>query len=199
MIHGVTKPSIKQTLKRLTGFSTPFFGISWNPGDQSFRLEGLRERLQLLGGIIAEYSKIESSVWQAREHFREGSLSKDDAVEYLRPTTTAARDLRANIRARRFELGNLAGFLDSLSVEFLLSFAQLLAQRNLDASQAEALGVPTLADTLGNIREKREALSAALSVYQRALDVGEASLSSEDRELLLWLCGMQRGDDDPTS
>jgi hypothetical protein len=192
-------PSIKQILKRLTGFSTPFFGISWNPGDPGFRPEGLRERLQLLGGIVADYSKIESSVWQAREHFRERFLSKDEAVTYLRPTTTAARDMRAYIRARRFELGNLAGFLDSLSLELLLSFAQLLAYRSLDASQAEALGVPTLADTLGGIREKLEALSASLSVYQRALDMGEASLSAEERDLLLWLGGMERGGDDPAS
>ena len=177
--------NVKSFFAKISGFSTPFFGISWHPSSA----EGIKRKLLLLDRIIESYSSVNSGIWRAKEHFQQTRLPKDEAVAYLRPFTSKAAEARDYIRAHQFEWGPIDSFIDGLSVQILLCFAQLFASQTIQVGDAdqEAHQSPELEENLTDIREKLHALSYVVYLFHKALNSGESSLDSEERDTFRWL------------
>jgi hypothetical protein len=160
--------------QKISGFSTPIFGISWHPSS----VEGTKRKLLLLDRIIESYSPVESGIWMAKAHFQDTHLPKNEAVAYLHPLTRKAAEARDYIRSHQFELEPLDSFINGISLQILLCFTQLLTRR-----------FPELEENITEIEGKLSALSYATYLFHKVLNSGESSLDGEEKDTFRWLNG----------
>ena len=177
--------NVKSIFEKISGFATPFFGVSWHPKSA----EGIKRKLLLLDRITETYLSVESGIWRAKGHFQKTCLPKDEVVAYLRPLTSKAAETRDYIRAHQFEWGPLDSFIDGLSVQILLCFAQLLTFQVAKGDDVDReMHQPSELDkNIYEIREKLKALSYILHLYHAVLNNGESSLDKDDLDTFQWL------------
>jgi hypothetical protein len=153
--------------------------------------DALRRRLELLDEIVDSYTLVEEQVWKAKDYLKDKDLTKDQIVEYLRPTTNKAAEVRLKVRARESDLGGLSEEIDHLGLKFVLCFVQVIvtympASAKLDTGPIKG---PTLDETIDDIRGSLERLSAARAIYQKVMESGIDSLSDSEYDTFRWLTG----------
>ncbi len=128
-------------------------------------------------------------MWKSKEHFQQQCLSKDEAVAYLRPLTHKASETRDYIRAHKFEWGSIDRFINDLSVQILLCFAQLLTLRTTIVAPVEQISdqPPNLDSNIHSVSEKLDALSYVAYLYHAVLNNGESCLVGDDLDAFRWL------------
>lgn len=173
--------------------STGWYLLSYKPPAKRINIsnERLSARLELIDIISIDYFKLEKGIWQAKQHLSENEMTKNEIVEYIRPLTKKASDIRTRNRTRFVELGSLMDLTRALDLSILLCFSQLIIEVMPEDQlvHTEPIEVPSLEETIDEIGNRIQHLSFSKSVYHKIIDRGVNSLSEGEYDMFLWLIG----------
>lgn len=135
------------------------------------------KQLEILDHLILGYIFIRGYIWQSLDRIKDG-YSKDEMVEFLRPATTRAREIREEFECSAFYLRGLTEIVRNLNILLLKTFAAILAV----SAKKEDLQV--LRSDLNNLSGMIETIKVCRNLLNRLYLQDKEALDKEEFRLL---------------
>lgn len=137
------------------------------------------KQLEILDHLILGYLFIRGYIWQSLDRIKDG-YSKDEMVEFLRPATTRAREIREEFECSAFYLRGLTEIVRNLNILLLKTFAVILAvsakKEDLQVLRSDSNNLSGMIET---IKVCRNLLNRLYLQDKEALDKEEFRLLEE--------------------